>query len=88
MIYKNTSGAIRKFYGVEFKPGDIKFVPGYINAHNMIRVQSMPETVSDVPSNTTVDKVETPEEPVVKTGNRRKSKNILKEDITDGTDNN
>lgn len=31
MVYKNTSFATKTFYGVEFKHGDIKEVPGYIN---------------------------------------------------------
>ena len=31
MFYKNISIATKTFYGVTFKPGDIKDVPGYIN---------------------------------------------------------
>lgn len=32
MFYKNNSYVTKTFYGVTFKPGDIKFVPGYIRA--------------------------------------------------------
>lgn len=31
MFYKNISTVKKTFYGVTFKPGDIKDVPGYIN---------------------------------------------------------
>ena len=90
MIYQNLSGRTQIFYGVEFKPGDTKSVPGYINAPKFISVQSLPETVSDEPSN--ISKVEA--EVGVADGDkpkpigRRKSKNLLKEEISDGSDSN
>ena len=88
MIYQNCSGGTRVFYGVEFKHGDIKDVPGVINAPHFVRLQSMPETVSDVPSIEPETEVvsETDTEP--KVDGRRKSKKLIKEDITDGSDNN
>lgn len=36
MFYKNISNSVKTFYGVEFKPGEIKQVPGYINSIWMI----------------------------------------------------
>lgn len=32
MKYKNLGRTTRTFYGVQFKPGEVKDVPGYINA--------------------------------------------------------
>ena len=36
--YKNISYSAKTFYGVKFEPGDIKEVPGYINANGMVRI--------------------------------------------------
>ena len=36
--YKNISYSAKTFYGVEFAPGEIKSVPGYINSPSMVRV--------------------------------------------------
>ena len=38
MFYKNISCSVKTFYGVEFKPGQIQEVPGYINSSGMIVV--------------------------------------------------
>lgn len=38
MVYKNTSFATKVFYGVEFKHGDIKDVPGYINDSKFVLI--------------------------------------------------
>lgn len=38
IIYKNISYSAKTFYGVEFKPGEIKAVPGYINCQGMLRM--------------------------------------------------
>ena len=38
MKYKNLSYATRTFYGVTFRPQEVKDVPGYINDHKFIRV--------------------------------------------------
>lgn len=37
MKYINMTCATKTFYGVEFKPGDVKEVPGFINAAGFIR---------------------------------------------------
>lgn len=39
--YKNLSLATKTFYGVTFKPGDEKDVPGYINAPKFIRISKI-----------------------------------------------
>lgn len=38
ITYKNISYSAKTFYGVKFEPGEIKEVPGYINAIGMVRV--------------------------------------------------
>lgn len=43
IAYKNTSLATKTFYGVTFKPGEVKEVPGYINDDRLVRVESVPE---------------------------------------------
>lgn len=43
MLYKNISCSVKTFYGVEFKPGETKEVPGYINNRKMIAVSELPE---------------------------------------------
>lgn len=43
MIYKNNSITTKTFYGITFKPGDIKFVPGYINNKGFIQIKSVPK---------------------------------------------
>lgn len=43
MVYKNTSYITKKFYGVEFKPGDVKEVTGYINDPKMIKMSCTPK---------------------------------------------
>ena len=40
ITYKNISVSTKTFYGVTFKPNDIKEVPGYINDKGMVRVLS------------------------------------------------
>lgn len=43
LFYKNNSTVTKTFYGVVFRPGEIKQSPGYINSSNFIRVFSMPK---------------------------------------------
>lgn len=38
LLYKNVSDSAKTFYGVTFKPGEVKEVPGYVNHRKMIRV--------------------------------------------------
>ena len=42
MLYTNISCSVKTFYGVEFKPGETKEVPGYINHPRMIVASSLP----------------------------------------------
>lgn len=41
--YKNTSLSVKTFYGVQFKPGEIHSVPGFINDPFMIRSNDKPK---------------------------------------------
>ncbi len=41
MYYKNVSCFAKTFYGVEFKPGEAKEVPGYVNDKHMIVVDEL-----------------------------------------------
>lgn len=43
MRYKNISPATKTFYGVRFKPGETKSVPGYINAPQFIKMEDVPK---------------------------------------------
>ena len=42
--YKNISCSTKTFYGITFNPGDVKEVPGYVNAQGMTRVFGIKET--------------------------------------------
>lgn len=54
MKYKNTSYTEATFYGITFKPGEIKDVPGYINNPHFIRVENVQNT--PVSNSSTSDK--------------------------------
>ena len=41
MKYINATNTVQTFYGVEFKPGDVKEVPGYINADGFFRADTL-----------------------------------------------
>lgn len=43
ITYKNTSLAVKTFYGVEFRPGDVREVPGFILDPAMIRYNGTPK---------------------------------------------
>lgn len=43
MFYKNTSYITKTFYGVTFKPGEVKEVENFINDSKMIRVNELPK---------------------------------------------
>lgn len=45
MLYKNISCSVKTFYGTEFKPGEIKEVPGYINHPKMIVATQLDEAI-------------------------------------------
>ena len=66
MLYKNISYSVKTFYGVEFKPGEVKEVPGYINNPTMIAVNSYPVQEASKPSKPSSEKSKKPsEKPVV-----------------------
>lgn len=49
--YKNNSSSVKTFYGVEFKPGEVHFVPGYIRAKGIdqVKVQTQKDLPKDEP---------------------------------------
>lgn len=42
-VYKNIGCIPKTLYGVEFKPGEAKEVPGYVNDPNFIKLDKLPE---------------------------------------------
>lgn len=46
MLYKNISSVTKTFYGVVFKPGAIKEVPGYINDPKFVVQKEAPKQVN------------------------------------------
>lgn len=49
ITYKNIGYSSKTFYGITFKPGDIREVPGYINASGMSRVDGVTSITSSTP---------------------------------------
>ena len=47
MRYVNNGYTTKTFYGVEFKPGDEKEVPGYINSDGMFRTDIFDSSKAD-----------------------------------------
>lgn len=72
-IYKNISLATKTFYGVTFKPGDVKEVKGPINHPRFIRVT----TPAKLDTTSTTDNKKSDKQTEVKsnsTGNKQNSK--------------
>lgn len=49
MRYINLSPIVKTFYGVEFKPGDIRDVDGYVDDPQMFIALGMPTTRDEKP---------------------------------------
>jgi len=84
--YRNISNSTLTFYGVTFAPGDVKDVPGAINAAQFIRTDE--PVTEDAPENKADTKVAaktTEEKPATKSTKTTSEKK--KEVKTDGTDN-
>lgn len=86
MLYRNNTYETRTFYGVEFKPGEAKDVPGYINAIGFIREDAfiLPEKHERVEDTKPVktssaEQVDIPQEETTTTDKRSKSKKIIKD---------
>lgn len=87
MYYKNVSYSEKTFYGVTFKPGEIKQVPGYINDLHMIKVpEEIAKTVntSDSQVANSTKKYEKKEDTKKPSGKDVASENIKQEENTDG----
>lgn len=92
ITYKNISFSAKTFYGIEFAPGEIKAVPGYINSPNMIRVSEVTPMVStDVSEKDTEDtvSVDIPNivAPVSNRGRKKKSSEPEKGLVAETTEN-
>lgn len=91
--YKNTSLAVKTFYGVQFKPGEVNEVPGYINDPAMIRSIDMPK-VSKAIKSESPKTTATSAEVTSKSSESKSSKETIKSTKleqggeSDGTDNN
>lgn len=72
MKYVNLTHTTKTFYDVEFKPGDVKDVPGCINADGFYRTDTDETSDVDLVSQASEQAVEVTEEP--KTSRSRKSK--------------
>lgn len=72
MKYVNLTHTTKTFYDVKFKPGDVKDVPGCINADGFYRTDTDETSDVDLVSQTSEQVVEVTEEP--KTSRSRKSK--------------
>lgn len=77
LAYKNLSNTTKTFYGVTFKPGEIKEVPGYINVNCFVKVDSVPK---EPPKRTGNKKDDKPAD--------KPAENEIKEEKLDGTDSN
>lgn len=86
--YKNISCSTKTFYGITFNPGDVKEVPGYVNASGMTRIFGIKETKLNSittkrgrPSKkAAVEEAKLPE----LTSTTNKSDNILEEETPNG----
>ncbi len=87
ITYKNIGCSTKTFYGVTFKPGDIKGVPGYINGLGMTRIFKLSDS-----TNTKVSKkrgytkkpIVTESKPVDSTSTIINEENIIKEEAPNG----
>ena len=88
MFYRNNSYATKTVYGIEFKPGDIKEVPGTINLPEFMAVappeKPVPKVTKSEPKKESVKK----EPEKVTTKPKVEPKTETKEETVDGTDNN
>ncbi len=80
--YRNISYSAKTFYGVNFEPGEIKSVPGYINCPGMVRVfftddtPELSKTSEDAPTSEITSEV------VHTQGRGRKKKSIEPEKVS------
>lgn len=67
MYYKNISNSVKTFYGVEFKPGSVKEVPGFITDRHMIVTDMLKEPAKQKPSSNEISKQDKPADKKVST---------------------
>ena len=74
-LYKNLSNVTRTFWGVSIKPGEVKGIPGNVNADYMLQVAGLVDADSNVSEKPSAKRgrrkskaeevVESPAEPIV-----------------------
>ena len=74
MFYKNVSHSVKTFYGVTFKPGEIKEVDAYINSRYMIIADGETKTESKLPQNNTQEQQKPSSEKPKKESEKEKKK--------------
>lgn len=87
ITYKNIGQSTKTFYGVTFKPGDIKEVPGYINGQGMARIFNSTEiALSKISKKRTYTKKSAPVESrsVDSTSTTSNNENNIKEETPNG----
>lgn len=84
MKYINLSHTTKTFYGVEFKPGDVKDVPGFINADGMYRTEinepvkgKKSDTAEQVETVDTTEAASKEEETTTPKKSTRKTKGVI-----------
>lgn len=70
MFYKNTGPSVKTFYGVTFKPGEVKEVNGRIYHHRFLQVSEPkePPVATELPKSI----IETPIQQEVRTRNKNR----------------
>lgn len=81
MYYKNVSFSEKTFYGVTFKPGDIKEVPNYINNRFMIPVDSKEVKVSTQQTSHQITKQQKPSSEKPKKSEEKKESEVSVADV-------
>ena len=82
ITYKNIGQSTKTFYGVTFKPGDVKEVPGYINGKGMARIFKSSESISvKLPKKRNKKLAAVESKPVDSASETIIEENIIKEDL-------
>ena len=76
ITYKNISFSAKTFYGVKFRPGEVKSVPGFINSPVMVRVYG-----EDKPTQVESEKGQSPEPRKRKKSNEPEKVSVAEQEI-------
>lgn len=84
-LYKNVSRSVKTFYGVEFKPGEVKYVPKHINHPKFVYVNTVDIVPKEPPKSTEVKRKKSDKDVEFET-NVDSTEIIIEEDIENGAD--